>query len=361
MSDLQFHPLANLFPLMEGADFRDLVADVRQHGLREPVVIHDGMILDGRNRFRACQAAGVPARLVPFEGGDPTAFVVSLNLRRRHLDESQRATVAAKIANMRQGERTDIRPAANLQNVPELPGIPEPVTAAPISIAKAAEMLNVSPRTVAHAKTVLDRGVPELVAMVEAGEMAVSAAAEIAKQPPEEQPAAIVAHNHRAQGTGENEWYTPAEYVEAARLVMGKIDLDPASSELANRTVQAERIFTLKDNGLEQEWSGKIWLNPPYAQPHIMNFAMKLVEEFKAGRVTEAIVLTHNYTDTAWFHAISEHAISICFTRGRIGFLSPEGARASPTQGQAFFYLGQNWADFDCVFRKFGLVMMHAQ
>jgi phage N-6-adenine-methyltransferase len=143
--------------------------------------------------------------------------------------------------------------------------------------------------------------------------------------------------NHRAQGSGDNEWYTPAIYVDAARIVLGNIDLDPASSELANRVVRADTFFTIADNGLEQDWTGNVWLNPPYAQPLITHFMEKLATEISIGSVNQAIALTHNYTDTAWFHMAASSASAICFTRGRIGFLDPNGEKAAPTQGQAFF------------------------
>jgi len=78
-----------------------------------------------------------------------------------------------------------------------------------------------------------------------------------------------VRYNHRAQGTGDNEWYTPTVYVEAARQVLGEIELDPASSEIAQRVVQAVDYFTIDLDGLKQPWFGKVWLNPPYAQPAI--------------------------------------------------------------------------------------------
>lgn len=167
-----------------------------------------------------------------------------------------------------------------------------------------------------------------------------------------------VAHNHRAQGTGDNEWYTPAEHIEAARAVLGAIDLDPASSALANETVRAVEFFDMERDGLAQEWRGRVWMNPPYAQPWIMRFCEKLTEEAAAGRVTEAIALTHNYTDTGWFHLLAGKADAVCFTRGRIGFLDPNGKRAAPTQGQAFSYIGPNVAAFVEQFSRFGLVMV---
>ena len=164
-------------------------------------------------------------------------------------------------------------------------------------------------------------------------------------------------HNHRAQGTGENEWYTPAKYIEMARRVLGDIELDPASSKAAQTIVQAEKWYSAENNGLKQSWCGKVWLNPPYSQPLIGQFITKLVEERSADNVSAAIVLTHNYTDTAWFHEAAEIADAICFTRGRIKFVDPDGNECAPTQGQAFFYYGDRPSIFADVFKDIGFVL----
>jgi phage N-6-adenine-methyltransferase len=164
--------------------------------------------------------------------------------------------------------------------------------------------------------------------------------------------------NHRAQGTGNNNWFTPAKWIELARSVMGAIDLDPASCELANRTVQATKFFSADDDGLTREWRGRVWLNPPYSRDLIQKFVEKLVAELAAGHVTEAVVLTHNYTDTAWFHLLAEQAAAICFTRGRIRFMRPDGKpAATPTQGQTVFFFGRNVAGFAEIFGAHGLVV----
>src|SRR5262249_19529426 len=110
-AELEFHPLANIFPLMEGQEFEALIEDIRAAGLHEKITLYEGCILDGRNRYRACKAVGIDITTLEFyeyDGPDPLGFVISLNLARRHLSESQRAMIAAQCANMRQGARTDL-------------------------------------------------------------------------------------------------------------------------------------------------------------------------------------------------------------------------------------------------------------
>jgi len=161
----EFHAVAGLFPLMHGAAFEELAADIKKNGLREPILCDaGGRILDGRNRYRACVKAGVKPRFVTWKGeGALPELALSLNLRRRHLDESQRALVAARLAAMlatealkRKGKRTDL--GANLP-----PGSGK-------SREKAAAEVSVSPRLVTYALKVLKNGCPELIAAVESGE-----------------------------------------------------------------------------------------------------------------------------------------------------------------------------------------------
>jgi phage N-6-adenine-methyltransferase len=165
-------------------------------------------------------------------------------------------------------------------------------------------------------------------------------------------------HNTRGtEGTGENEWFTPAEYIELARAVLGGIDLDPATHEQAQETIKAAHYFTKDDDGLAHEWHGRVWLNPPYAQPDIALFVSKMVTERLAAHVSAAIMLTHNYTDTAWFQEAATTADAICFTRGRVKFYEPEGKTAAPTQGQAFFYFGNDVELFASRFCTIGFVV----
>lgn len=159
------------------------------------------------------------------------------------------------------------------------------------------------------------------------------------------------------KSTGRVEWYTPPKYLEAARDVLGGIDLDPASSDAAQQLVQAARYFTKEDNGLRQEWRGRVWLNPPYSRGVLCLFVSKLLQEYRAERVSAAIMLTHRFTDTRWFQEAGWACAALCFTRGRVKFIGSDGSIAAPTQGQAFFYYGDNRFLFKERFREFGSVV----
>jgi ParB family chromosome partitioning protein len=163
---------------------------------------------------------------------------------------------------------------------------------------------------------------------------------------------------HVSYSSGENEWYTPPAYIEAARRVMGCIDVDPASSVIANRVVRATTFYDLESDGLAHEWNGRIWLNPPYAQPLVVHFADKLAVEIDAGRVKQACVLVNNATETVWFQTMLLYAQAMCLPRGRIKFIDHNGeATGAPLQGQVILYFGPNIVDFSREFEQFGKVM----
>src|SRR5262245_20559564 len=183
MTPLAFHPLANVFPLLEGEEFAALVADIQASGLCEAVWLYQGQILDGRNRYRACQRLGRDCTTRDYPGNDPLAFVLSMNLRRRHLDESQRAMIGARLATMRQGERTDLVEISTK-----------------LSQEQAAELVHVSRETVVAAKKVLQAGAPELTQAVEAGTLTVSAAVPLTVLPREDQLTALQEAQHEATG-----------------------------------------------------------------------------------------------------------------------------------------------------------------
>ena len=189
---------------------------------------------------------------------------------------------------------------------------------------------------------------PELVRALEAGD--------VSSTMTREDVAAIRGVGaHVGNNSGDNEWYTPIEYIKAARAVMGGIDLDPASSEAANEIIEATTIYTEDRDGLVESWHGRVWMNPPYAQPLISQFCDKLARSYRNG-VDQACVLVNNATETGWFHTLADASSAICFPRGRVKFWHPR-KEAVPLQGQAVLYLGPDASRFRGEFDRFGFTV----
>jgi len=160
---------------------------------------------------------------------------------------------------------------------------------------------------------------------------------------------------HVSNNSGENEWYTPECYIESARIVMGNINLDPASSEIANQTVNADLFYTHEEDGLSKEWFGNVWLNPPYSQPLIFQFIEKLIE---SDNIEQAIVLVNNATETKWGQLLIKHSDAVCFHQGRIRFIDKYGNLGdAPLQGQMICYLGSKVNNFINEFRQYGTIL----
>lgn len=173
----ELHAVARLFPDMSADEYAGLRDDIRQYGQHEPIVLWQEQVIDGRHRLRACEELGVQPFFRRWEGAEQqlVPYVVSLNMKRRHLDESQRAMVAARIANLLNGQRAT---SANLRT-------------SAVTQPQAATLMNVGERSVQSARRVLDHGSPEVVQAVDAGRVPVSVAAQVTRLPREQQSEAL--------------------------------------------------------------------------------------------------------------------------------------------------------------------------
>ena len=157
------------------------------------------------------------------------------------------------------------------------------------------------------------------------------------------------------QDSGNTEWYTPIEIVDMAREVMGSIDLDPFSSDKANYKVDADKIFTEKDNGLLHPWVGNVWMNHPFGRKTNKPCVDKLVSEYESGNVKQACCITFAATSEQWFRPLLKYPQ--CFIHGRTNYYLPDGTKKKGvTKGSVVTYLGKDIKKFKEVFSRIGTV-----
>ncbi len=149
--------------------------------------------------------------------------------------------------------------------------------------------------------------------------------------------------------------YTPPKIIDLVRVVMGEIDLDPASDEIAQQWVQAKNYYTLALDGLSNPWFGRVWLHPP-SDGKTAKWTSKLLDEYESGQVTEAILLVRPSAGSKWFQKLTK-LFPVCFPDERLKFLDDQGKpQSQPKYGNAIFYLGINCQQFGQVFRMIGSV-----
>jgi N6-adenosine-specific RNA methylase IME4 len=220
----EFHPIANIFPLLEADDLKTLASDITANGQREPIIIFESKILDGRNRYRACEIAGVEPLCHPYMGDKPLADVLSWNLHRRHLTTSQRSMVGARIAKLQLGDNQHTENSAPSQEV-------------------VADNLKVSADSIQFAKKVEEKGAQELIHAVDAGNMSVSLAAQLAEIPKEKQ----------------IEILSKPEFLEAAKAVI----MQHREEKAAAKREQNKIIKALKPSLPEGKFE-TIVIDPPW-------------------------------------------------------------------------------------------------
>lgn len=164
----QVHPLAELLPVMTEEQYQELKSDIEKNGQHESIKLYDHQILDGRHRFLVCQQLGIPPKVEQWAGTDARQYVISVNLKRRHLSANQRALAAASLTTATRGRNKHTATAAPSQE-------------------EAAALFSISPDSIQRAKKVLTDADPAIVEMVKKDELAISMAAQVAKLPKKEQ------------------------------------------------------------------------------------------------------------------------------------------------------------------------------
>ena len=173
-----------------------------------------------------------------------------------------------------------------------------------------------------------------------------------------------MSNNSVLQSSESNEWYTPASYVNAARVLMSGIELDPASCELANQTVKATKFYSKEQNGLLQNWHARsMWLNPPYGKTDTGKsnqeiWTHRLIAEYESGNIQEAVLLVNAVTGNAWFQPLWNYLL--CFTDHRIRFYNADVLAVQPTHSNVLVYFGTQVARFIDLFSSFGTVVKRA-
>lgn len=347
----------DLIPPLSDIERIQLEDNLSREGCRDPLVVwyqddETPILLDGHNRFEICERNGIEFALTEQVLEDRRSaidWICRNQLGRRNLSPVDASELRGRMYNGRKKTKGGDRKSKD-QNDPLIESTAEIV----------AKETGVSAPTIkrdgkyAEAVEAVSETVPDVRSKVRAGEVTKAEVVEAAKSP--EKAAEILNRPHVSNNSGNNEWYTPAEFCESAQAVMGGIDLDPASCKIANKQVRAKKFLTAEQDSLKKQWSGRVWLNPPYGQPLIADFAKKFVEEWKADRITQAIVLVNNATETAWFQLLASEANAMCFKSGRIKFLDSTGTPANtPLQGQVFLYFGPDVPDFVSEFSKYGV------
>lgn len=315
-------------------------------------------LLDGHNRYEICTRLGLPFEVheLRFKSRDEAEDWIDKNqLGRRNLDARQMSLLRGRRlgrAEKNQGKRTDTLCQSGTkldvaQQIADEHGVSRRQVYRDKEFAEAVETLGIEREIVAGE---IDAPKHEIVAAAKA----------LPEQPTQEQVAeaveAVKTRPHVANNSGDNEWYTPKEYIEAARRVMRKIDLDPASNPVANEVVGAANFYTAEDSGLDKAWTGNVWMNPPYESGLIGQFVEKLCDAYASGAVKKAVVLVNNATETRWFQSLAEQASAVCFPKGRVKFWHPRKV-AVPLQGQAVVFLGPKPDEFCRAFLQFGFCM----
>ncbi len=362
-----------LIPRLTTEEYGQLEKNIIAEGCRDALVTWQDILIDGHNRYEICQKHRIEYNTVEMEFENKDAvidWIINNQLGRRNLTPANQSYLRglqyerekAKHGGDRKSEESK---AQNEQLIPTADRLAQQHGVSRETIKRDAEFTKAVDEVVKNTapevkQQILNREIP--VTKKETIELS-KVEPEIQKQVIQEvitgesktvKEAIEKKTPHVAYNSGNNEWYTPAPYIEAAKLVMDEIDLDPASSEIANKVVGAKQIYIAEDDGLTKEWRGRVWLNPPYAGELIPLFCDKIAGHYSGGDVKEAIILVNNATETGWFNTLIDVASAVVFPKSRVKFYTPSGTIGAPLQGQAVIYMGEKPDKFLSCFLQFG-------
>lgn len=330
-----------LIPPLTEDEYRLLEESVLAEGCRDALITWHGVLVDGHNRYKICTEYGIPfdTTETDFESRDAVIeWIIKNQFGRRNLPLYERARLALRLKPViAERAKENQRIGAEITNTGSQKSVKAVDTQKELAAAA-----GVSHDTIAKVEKIEASASEETKEALRRGDISINKAYEELKRP-------YVANN-----SGCNEWYTPEKYIDLAREVLGEIDLDPASCEFANETVNARLFYSEEDDGLTKPWRGRVWMNPPYSADLIARFAEKFVREYRNGNITEGIVLVNNATETGWFSELAGAASAVCFPRGRIRYNSQTRESLAPLQGQAFIYFGGGPERFLQVFSEIG-------
>lgn len=358
-----------LMPTLSDEEYNALKADIAERGVLIPIELdEEGNVLDGHHRLRAWQELVETGLELPeyprvIRGGmseeQKRNHVRALNILRRHLSKEQ---LHEQWAAMRADGMTyqAIADASGVSDQTVINSVSKNLETQPEAVtgkdgkkypAKKRRHKKAKPPAAPQVSVYAQGEIGEEKAKVRAQKV-VEAGSEGASQP--------VATTIFSSET--NEYYTPPEYVEAAREVMGDIDLDPASHPKAQEWIKANTFYVIADDGLTKPWFGRVWLNPPYGKEGNESnqeiWSQHLIDEYVAGNVSEAVLLVKAALGYNWFENLW-WVWPTCFARERLSFIRSNGSNEGKSkQGTAFLYLGKNTDRFVSVFRQFGRVIL---
>ena len=329
---------SNLIPALTSEEYKNLETSIKNDGCRDAIILWNSTIVDGHNRYEICTKHNIEYKIInkDFQNEEQAIKWIILNqLGRRNINNYQRSLLALELENIYKTEALGRMPIGKKLD-------PAQKSARGKTRDKIAEIANVSHDTIDKVKKIEAKANVETKKQLLNGEISINQAYQVLRKP------------HVSNATGEVEWYTPQCIADAARLAMGSIELDPASSEAANKTIMATEIFTIADNGLNKTWHGNVWLNPPYSQPIIEHFADKLIYELP--NINQACIIVNNATETQWCQKLLKKCSAICFVEGRVKFVNGHNvATGSPLQGQVILYFGKNIESFLTHFNNLGI------